>query len=627
MVQQMTSKRLAARARFGSLLLAGMLSGSASAQLPLPVALPFEPTLEASTSLTAPPSLDYLPSSLDSLPASPGATGQPTKQQSSQLVVNLLGLGRHPQPLSAAKEPTLRVRDLQSGLQPLGSSTKPTAAPTSKAAAAEESDPASVTRLVSHEQPATAAASEGNRTVTPALATEPDKPVALAQFTAPADEGAVVAGPVSPLPLESLLDVDIPDLAKPPAAEPPAKSERVVMQLSDSTPPSRVEIHETFAPPKPATSGSYHLSDDDHETPKGAGTRPASESPASESPTGESKASESPTSESPAEAHAIAALKAAVPMQAAAPIKLPDVKKPADVKSMADTKSMVGGKNMAGPKESTDAKTPVDAVAPTRLAQGGEQLEPLLSANGESSPLSSPSVGKPQEHRTPATVASSSSQRPLSMRIGTAKLPDQSTPPQADQHRPLSGYTPVINARPVVRAVKPILPSDSAANDADVKLCTAQTHSIHDQATKEAMADKQLSGEPAGKLVLGESSTDAASSSPGVTGTVPTNAAQTANSSAKTADGTAGARASRFGEIHRVAAALSKEFAIDPGTPRELNRQIKQMFPASQVEVSVDDEGLVVDGIAASKAEARKILALVRKTTLCPVADHLIEKR
>lgn len=72
-------------------------------------------------------------------------------------------------------------------------------------------------------------------------------------------------------------------------------------------------------------------------------------------------------------------------------------------------------------------------------------------------------------------------------------------------------------------------------------------------------------------------------------------------------------------------APLSKQSKL----AQELMATIKKTFPSSRVELKPDEEeeGLVAEGVAASESEAKKILAMVRKTALCPVADRIITTR
>lgn len=55
----------------------------------------------------------------------------------------------------------------------------------------------------------------------------------------------------------------------------------------------------------------------------------------------------------------------------------------------------------------------------------------------------------------------------------------------------------------------------------------------------------------------------------------------------------------------------------------EISRSVHNMFPSSKIEIIADAEGLTVQGYAGSEAEAKKIIGLVRRTSLQPVVDRL----
>ena len=55
----------------------------------------------------------------------------------------------------------------------------------------------------------------------------------------------------------------------------------------------------------------------------------------------------------------------------------------------------------------------------------------------------------------------------------------------------------------------------------------------------------------------------------------------------------------------------------------ELTATIAQMYETKTVSVVAAGDEFVVSGTAATEKDARKILSLVRKTTLCPVIDKL----
>ncbi len=56
---------------------------------------------------------------------------------------------------------------------------------------------------------------------------------------------------------------------------------------------------------------------------------------------------------------------------------------------------------------------------------------------------------------------------------------------------------------------------------------------------------------------------------------------------------------------------------------QEINRTCSQLYPGSNVEVIAANDELVVQGVAISEAEAKKILRFIRKTSLAPVVDRL----
>ena len=55
----------------------------------------------------------------------------------------------------------------------------------------------------------------------------------------------------------------------------------------------------------------------------------------------------------------------------------------------------------------------------------------------------------------------------------------------------------------------------------------------------------------------------------------------------------------------------------------EIGESVHRMYPNSHIEVIAEAEGLTVQGYAASEAEAKKIISLVRRTSLQPVVDRL----
>ncbi|MCC6509094.1 MAG: hypothetical protein IT423_08300 [Pirellulaceae bacterium] len=59
----------------------------------------------------------------------------------------------------------------------------------------------------------------------------------------------------------------------------------------------------------------------------------------------------------------------------------------------------------------------------------------------------------------------------------------------------------------------------------------------------------------------------------------------------------------------------------------KMHALVKRKYPESRISIKSDEEGLIVQGVAASEAEASKILSFVRKTSLCPVADRVSTTR
>ncbi|MDX1927080.1 MAG: hypothetical protein SFV81_11210 [Pirellulaceae bacterium] len=55
----------------------------------------------------------------------------------------------------------------------------------------------------------------------------------------------------------------------------------------------------------------------------------------------------------------------------------------------------------------------------------------------------------------------------------------------------------------------------------------------------------------------------------------------------------------------------------------EISKSVRRMYPNSRIEVIAEEDGLAVQGYAGSEAEAKKIIGLIRKTSLQPVVDRL----
>jgi Pilus formation protein N terminal region len=78
-------------------------------------------------------------------------------------------------------------------------------------------------------------------------------------------------------------------------------------------------------------------------------------------------------------------------------------------------------------------------------------------------------------------------------------------------------------------------------------------------------------------------------------------------------------------EIREVTIAGSEQSAPDlKSLTDSMSKTIAKMFPASSIEIVSGDDGLVVQGFAESEAEAKKIIRMIRKTSLQPVIDRLV---
>lgn len=87
---------------------------------------------------------------------------------------------------------------------------------------------------------------------------------------------------------------------------------------------------------------------------------------------------------------------------------------------------------------------------------------------------------------------------------------------------------------------------------------------------------------------------------------------------------TAGDEGKRNIEIHsvRVASATTAQVELS-GLAREVTRTIARLYPRSQIEVLTDGDQLIVQGNVELERDARKIVNLVRKTSLIPVVDRV----
>lgn len=77
-------------------------------------------------------------------------------------------------------------------------------------------------------------------------------------------------------------------------------------------------------------------------------------------------------------------------------------------------------------------------------------------------------------------------------------------------------------------------------------------------------------------------------------------------------------------EIREVVIAGSENRLDDmKSLATEIGRSVHSMYPHSQIEVIAEADGLTVQGYAGTEEEAKKIIGLVRRTSLQPVVDRL----
>ena len=647
MIQRMTGKRLNARAQFGSLLLAGLLTGTSSAQMPSRLGLPNATSLPANSRSLAPPSLEYMPSVTPAGAASSTAnSAQPHKS-----VANWLGINRQAQTL-----PAVGATD---NVQAAGLPELPAHMRGAIRQVGHEGSQSTTSPAVVH---AHSTQTSSSKVSTDSQAAADSKVVTGSNVKADSkSEEAIVGGPVPALPMESLLDVDLSKhtITAPPAAE----LSRSLPAAPTAAPPTRVQIHETFAPKtdgvySPRSSGTFHLSDEDE-----------------------------PKSDSDA-----------FPIAKAAPPRLPVIAPTSSNPTMSPVaQSTAAGSNAAG-------STTVRANAPAKLNHPTAVVEPMATTDKPTQPEVAPSGPQAKTPVAVGSVASSSSQRPISLRIGNSKMTAESPSTRVFEQRSLSSPSPIINAQPVVRVVKPITPTEmndeqspskpaftlaSGSNKLPTSTTAyasapapAKSSAVKSSATAASNGEPLVMGEPSGSQAESKaaassqskskpsSSDTAASTSVAATSASPASAAPASSLTASslrasaspasvtpavasTKEPTASGDASKQALVTAAAKTTAADGAssntspestspskllaletfevterpVDPAMATELNRRIKQMFPDSHVEVKTDDEGLVVDGVAASNAEAGKILALVRRASLCPVSDRVITKR
>ena len=74
-------------------------------------------------------------------------------------------------------------------------------------------------------------------------------------------------------------------------------------------------------------------------------------------------------------------------------------------------------------------------------------------------------------------------------------------------------------------------------------------------------------------------------------------------------------------EVH-VGAEDAKKVSLKQ-IAQEVAKTVTKLYPDCDVDFIAEGDRLVVEGFAGSEKEARKVLSLVRKTTLSPVVDRL----
>lgn len=80
----------------------------------------------------------------------------------------------------------------------------------------------------------------------------------------------------------------------------------------------------------------------------------------------------------------------------------------------------------------------------------------------------------------------------------------------------------------------------------------------------------------------------------------------------------------RLVEIHEVAVNGGTDSDVDlRQLVRDISQTVSQLYPDSDVQIQFYKDYLLVRGMASSEADAKKILTLIRKTSLAPVVDQL----
>lgn len=84
------------------------------------------------------------------------------------------------------------------------------------------------------------------------------------------------------------------------------------------------------------------------------------------------------------------------------------------------------------------------------------------------------------------------------------------------------------------------------------------------------------------------------------------------------------AQGERAVDVREVAVGETAPTEVDlPELVKEISQSVKQMFPKSDVQITAYQDYVMVQGYTNYESDAKKILALVRKTSLFPVVDQL----
>ncbi len=81
----------------------------------------------------------------------------------------------------------------------------------------------------------------------------------------------------------------------------------------------------------------------------------------------------------------------------------------------------------------------------------------------------------------------------------------------------------------------------------------------------------------------------------------------------------------RIVEVREVSVSGDAEAKVSlPQLAQEISQTVAKLYPNSDVQIAADNETLIVRGFTNYESDAKKILALVRKTSLTPVIDQLL---